>query len=143
MTAGRTPAQIYALAFGALLLVVGLVGFLANGSFDTGANVQGDNLLAFEVNGWHNVVHIASGVAGLLLSRTNATARLYAFGFGAVYALVTIIGLVDGESVLGIFPVNTADDVLHLLIAATGFLAGLASPEVAHGTRIGETPRAA
>jgi hypothetical protein len=128
-TRNMTPAQMYALAFGATLLLVGIVGFAVNSSFDTGSNVStGDKLIVFELNGWHNLVHIASGLLGLALFRTNATARLYALGFGAVYLLVTIIGFADGNDVIGLIPVNGADNVLHLAIAALGLAAGLASP---------------
>ena len=134
-TNGKTPAQIYAMALGVVLLLVGILGFFADSSFDTGSNVQGGSLLGFEVNGIHNLVHIASGLVGLALMGKNSTARLYAFGFGAVYALVAIIGLIDGETVLGLIPVNGADNVLHLAIAATGILAGIASPEGDRGVR--------
>ena len=123
-----TPAQMYALVFGATLLLVGIVGFAINASFDTGTDIStGDKLIVFELNGWHNLVHIASGVLGLLLFRTPAGGRAFALGFGAVYALVTIIGFADGNDVLGLIPVNAADNVLHLAIAALGLAAGLAS----------------
>ena len=127
MTHDRTPAHLYALLFGATLLVVGLVGFAANSSFDTGAGVSGDELVVFEVNGWHNLVHIASGLVGLALWRNPATARSFALGFGLVYGLVTLLGFIDGNDVLGLLPVNAADNVLHLLIALIGVGAGLAS----------------
>jgi hypothetical protein len=123
----RTPAQIYSLAFGATLLLVGLLGFVVNSSFDVGSGVQGDNLIVFEVNGWHNLVHIASGLAGLALWRNPRTAYAYALGFGLVYLVVTIYGFVDGNDVLGLLPVNTADNFLHLAISLAGIAAALAS----------------
>jgi hypothetical protein len=123
----RTPAQLYSLLFGLTLLAVGILGFIADSSFDTGSNVQGSDFIIFEVNGWHNLVHIASGVAGIALSRRVDSARLFALAFGAVYLLVTIWGFVDGNDVLGLIPVDTADNVLHLAIAALGIGAGLAS----------------
>jgi hypothetical protein len=127
-TRNMTPAQMYALVFGATLLLVGIIGFAVNADFDTGSKVgTGDKLIVFEVNGWHNLVHIASGLLGLALFRRNDTARLYALGFGAVYLLVTIIGFADGSDVIGLIPVNGADNVLHLAIAALGIAAGLAS----------------
>ena len=126
---GMTPAQIYALVFGATLLLVGLLGFAVNSDFETGNGVQGDELIAFEVNGIHNLVHIASGLLGLALFRRADSAKAYALGFGAVYLLVTIIGFADGEDVLGLIPVNDADNVLHLLIALLGIGAGLASSD--------------
>jgi len=125
---GRTPAQVYALVFGITLLVAGIAGFFADSSFgDLGSNVQGDDLIVFEVNGWHNLVHIASGLLGLALMGSAAGARAYALGFGAVYLAVTIWGFIDGNDVLGLLPVNSADNWLHVAIAVTGILAGLAS----------------
>lgn len=124
---GRTPAQIYSLVFGITLLVAGVAGFFADSSFDVGSGVQGDDLIVFEVNGWHNLVHIASGALGLALMGRADTARLYALGFGAVYLVVTIWGFIDGSDVLGLIPVNSADNWLHVAIAVTGILAGIAS----------------
>lgn len=124
----RTPAQLYALSFGVVLLLVGILGFIADASFGTGSNVQGDDFIIFEVNGWHNLVHILSGLLGLALWRRADTARLYALGFGATYLVVTIWGFITGDQVLWLIPVDAADNVLHLVIAATGIAAGLASP---------------
>src|SRR5215212_2751601 len=85
-TAGdKTPAKIYSLVFGATLLLVGIIGFFVDAGFDAGSNVQGDKLIFFEVNGWHNLVHIASGALGLALAGSRAGARTFALGFGAVY----------------------------------------------------------
>ena len=137
MTANRTPAQIYALSFGAVLLLIGIVGFFVDSSFDTGSNAQGDDLIIFEVNGIHNLVHLASGLLGLALWRNAASARLYALGFGAVYLLVTIIGFADGDTVLGLIPVDSEDNFLHLAIAALGIVAGLASSDTRAATPAG------
>jgi hypothetical protein len=126
--AGRTPAQLYALVFGAVLVLAGIAGFVVDASFGSGTDVSGDELIFFEVNGWHNIVHILSGIAGLALWRSPAGARGFALGFGAIYAVVTIWGFVTGDHVLWLIPVNAEDNVLHLLIAATGIGAGLASP---------------
>lgn len=125
---GRTPAQVYALVFGVTLLVAGIAGFVADSSFgDLGSGVQGDDLIVFEVNGWHNLVHIASGVLGLALMGTASGARAYALGFGTVYLAVAIWGFIDGNDVIGLIPVNSADNWLHVAIAVTGILAAVAS----------------
>jgi len=130
--AGRTPAQLYALVFGAVLLLVGIVGFFLSASFATGDAVAQEKatLILFDINGWHNVVHLASGAVGLAMAGTPASARIFALGFGVVYALVTVLGFLvtnDMEVLLGIIPVNAADNLLHLAIAALGIAAGLAS----------------
>ncbi|MEA2369617.1 MAG: hypothetical protein QOH12_11 [Solirubrobacteraceae bacterium] len=130
MNREQTPAQLYSLVFGAVLLLVGIAGFFVNSSFGTGSSPSGSNLILFKVNGWHNIVHIASGLLGLAAARTVAGGRMFALGFGAVYAIVTAYGLVAGSNVLGIVAVNGADNVLHLAIAAVGIAAGLASRQV-------------
>ncbi len=127
-SAERTPAQLYSLIFGATLLLAGILGFIADATFgDLGNDVNGDKLLLFEVNGWHNLVHLASGAVGLAMAGKPASARLFALGFGGVYVLVTIIGFIDGNDIFGLLPINAADNVLHLLIALAGIAAGLAS----------------
>jgi uncharacterized protein DUF4383 len=134
-TESRTPAQLYSLLFGVTLLIVGILGFIADSSFGSGSNVQGSDFIIFEVNGWHNLVHIASGLAGIVMSRRADSARLFALGFGAVYLLVTIWGFVDGNDVLGLIPVDTADNILHLAIAALGIAAGLMSSDARSRTQ--------
>jgi hypothetical protein len=136
----RTPAQVYSLVFGVTLLVAGIAGFFADSSFgDLGSNVQGDDLIVFEVNGWHNLVHIASGLLGLALMGRADSARLYALGFGTVYLAVTIWGFIDGNDVFGLLPVNSADNWLHVAIAVTGIIAGLASDPRRQGATVADT----
>jgi hypothetical protein len=128
-TGARTPAQLYCLIFGVTLLAAGLLGFAFDSTFNTGGSVDGDKLIGiFEVNGIHNLVHIASGIGLLALASKRASAKLGALTFGAVYGLVTVIGIVDGDSVLGLFPVNTADNLLHVAISGLAIAAGLLSP---------------
>jgi hypothetical protein len=130
---GRTPAQLYALVFGAVLLLVGIIGFFIDGgtSFAVGQAAESEKgtLLLFDVNGWHNLVHVASGAVGLAMAGSPASARIFAIGFGVVYALVTVLGLALDSPILQLIPINGADNVLHLLIAVIGIAAGLASPK--------------
>jgi Domain of unknown function (DUF4383) len=131
MKADRSPAQIFCLVVGATLVLVGLLGFIAESKFDVsgggdGGALDGENFIIFEVNGWHNVVHILSGVFLLALMRRHESARLAALSFGAIYAVVTVIGLIDGKDVLGLFPVNPADNILHIVLTVTAFAAALA-----------------
>ena len=124
----RTPAQWYCLVFGGTLLLVGLLGFLANASFVTGKELEDDPLLGiFDVNGWHNVVHVASGAVLLAFAKKRATAKAAALTFGIVYGLVTVLGFIDGTDVLAIIPTNAADNVLHLVISALAIVSALVS----------------
>jgi hypothetical protein len=129
---GRSAAQLFCLIVGGTLVLVGLLGFIVESTFDTSAGgdpgaLDGENLVLFEVNGWHNVVHVASGLFLLAFAGRRRRARTAALAFGAVYAVVTVIGLVDGHDVLGLIPVNPADNVLHILLTAAALAAGLVS----------------
>ena len=144
----RSPAQLYALIFGVVLVAVGILGFFYESSFATGEDtlVERDAVLGIlDVNGWHNVVHILSGLLGLSLAGSWFGARLYAIGFGATYLLVAGIGFAvgDGESILGLIPVNTADNWLHVAIAALGLLAGALTPSAPAPTTVGRKSPAA
>ena len=132
----RSPAQLYALIFGAVLTIAGIVGFFYNSDFTSDKAVHSDVFGILSVNGWHNVVHIATGVVGLFAASAYASARGYAVGLGIVYIAVAIWGFVigSGDSILSIIPVNTPDNVLHLLIGVSGLAAGAATPAVAAPT---------
>jgi hypothetical protein len=122
----RSPARLFCLVVGATLVLVGVLGFIAESAFDTGSGVQGEDFIVLEVNGWHNVVHLLSGLFLLAFMGRHDTARIAALSFGAIYAVVTVIGLIDGEDVIGLFPVNAADNVLHIVLTLAAFAAGLA-----------------
>jgi uncharacterized protein (UPF0333 family) len=132
----RSPAQLYALIFGAVLTIAGITGFFYNSDFTSDKSVRDAVFGILDVNGWHNVVHISTGVIGLIAAGSYASARTYALGLGAVYIAVAIWGFVigDGNSILSIIPVNTEDDILHLLIGISGIAAGMATPAVADPT---------
>jgi hypothetical protein len=126
-----SPARLYALVVGSVLMMAGIVGFFYNAHFGSGNDVFGDDQSVkvfgiFTVNGWDNVVHILAGAVGLLAA--GYAARLYAFGVGIAYLVIAIWGFIigSGDAILTIGPVNTADNVLHLIVGALGVLAGAA-----------------
>ena len=129
----RSPAQLYALIFGLVLVAAGILGFFYEASFSTGDDTLVDReavLGVLDVNGWHNLVHILSGGVGLAVAGSYSGARIYALAFGGIYILVAILGFIygDGDSILKLIPVNTEDNILHLLIGVAGLGAGMATP---------------
>src|SRR3954454_10497947 len=95
---GRSPAQVYALLFGVVLVGAGIIGFFYDGSFETGDGASREAVLGIlDVNGWHNIVHIVPALAGLAVAASYGSARLYAIGLGAVYILVAIAGFIAGN----------------------------------------------
>jgi hypothetical protein len=137
----RSPAQTYALVIGLALTAAGIVGFFYSGAFGKPGEVD-DVFGILGVNGWHNVVHLLSGLLGLAVWRSYDAARKYAIWFGALYAGVAIWGLVigSGEAILGIIPINTEDNVLHLLIALAGIFAGLGTARTPRPSGVAASP---
>lgn len=101
---------------GLVLTLAGIAGFFV-----------GDMLFMFHVDTTHNVVHLASGLAGLFaFGSSQLYSRWYLILLGLVYGVVTILGFATGE-IAGLFMVNAADNYLHLAIAAVCLIVGFGS----------------
>ncbi len=123
-TGTRHPLKTAAMAVGAVFLLVGVLGFIPGvttnyGSMGLAGHESGALLLGlFQVSILHNLVHLAFGVAGILMARTVAGARNYLVYGGAVYAVLWLYGLlIDHDSPANFVPLNTADNWLHLGLA--------------------------
>jgi hypothetical protein len=126
-----SPARLYAGVVGAVLVVAGIIGFFYEAEFTSDEQVRDAVFGILDVNGWHNLVHIAIGALGLIAFAAGAyAARTYALALGLVYVVVAAWGFIvgDGDSILSIIPVNTEDNVLHLALGLLGLAAGAASP---------------
>jgi hypothetical protein len=122
--ARRHPVQLVATIFGVVFLLIGILGFVPGitTNYDQltfAGPMSGAMLLGlFAVSILHNIVHLAFGVAGLLLARTASGARNYLIVGGVVYAVIWIYGLItDPMSSANFVPLNTADNWLHLILA--------------------------
>jgi hypothetical protein len=126
----NSPNRLIATVFGAVYLLVGLVGFAVTsgvGFFST----EGSSLIIFEVNPLHNVIHLAIGAALLYAGVKDVQlARTFNTAVGAVYLLVGILGLFLLSSPLNIIALNGADNVLHLASAVLLLGVGLSLDKV-------------
>ncbi len=126
-----SPSMLYAGVAGATLALAGIIGFFYNASFTSDESVRDAVFGVFDVNGWHNLLHVLTGVLGLLaFSAGGHAARTYAMAVGIVYLAVAAGGFMvgSGDSILSIVPVNTEDNILHLLFGVAGVGAALATP---------------
>lgn len=113
-----SPNRLVAVIFGAVYLLVGLLGFLASAGVDFAATDGGLLLGIFEVNPLHNIVHLLIGAALLIGGlRSVRAAKTVNIVVGAVYLLVGIVGFFIEGSALNILALNTADHFLHLVSA--------------------------
>jgi hypothetical protein len=122
---GKSVPEILALAFGAVYLLVGIVGFFITGFDDFFAHDTNQTLLGFEINGMHNVVHIVIGVAGLVLGRTLAGARTYGWLLAIGYGAAFVYGLIAMGETWDFLSINMADNVLHIATALVGLVIAL------------------
>lgn len=124
-----SPNRLVAVIFGAVFLLVGIFGLFVAG--DHIISTEGGNILGFEVNHLHNVVHIVIGavlLSGGLKSQPMAKNANITVGF--VYLVVGILGLFIINTSANFLALNAADNWLHFITAAV--LLG-----VAYGTERG------
>ena len=109
-------AKNYAVVVGAVLLIVGICGFLT------------PSMLGMTFGTAHNSIHILSGLIGLYcgLAGGGKYAGSYAKIFGAVYTLIAIAGFAGwGGQLAGIdLHLSTSYNIVHILVGLAGLAAG-------------------
>lgn len=101
---------------GIVLLAVGIIGFFMN------------PILFFSTNTVHNIVHIASGIVGIVAANSGyGLSRGFLIVFGIVYAVVAILGWLNVPFVVDLLNVNMADNYLHAAIAVVSIVVGFGS----------------
>jgi hypothetical protein len=123
-----------ATVFGVVFILIGVLGFIP------GVTSDGKLLGIFDVSTMHNIIHLLSGVAAFALATSEKGAKTYFQVFGLVYALVTVVGFVQGDTVLGLIGVNTADNILHLAIAVVALYAGFGMKAEGSSSSSASTP---
>ena len=118
--AGRPWPQTLGLAFGAIYLLVGIVGFFITGFDNFAGTAEHEMLLFFQINPLHNIVHILIGVVGLLLSRTLAGAKTFGLLLAVGYGLAFVYGIIAVGQDWDFLNLNWADNILHVASAAVG-----------------------
>jgi hypothetical protein len=123
-----------AMVFGVVFLLVGILGLIAPGGMQMGADPAPATVLGlFAVNLLHNIVHLLFGVWGLLASRSFTAAKSYAQIGGVSYIVLAILGFV-APTTFGLIPIGGNDIWLHaalgVVLAGVGFTAkgGMAAP---------------
>jgi hypothetical protein len=135
--AEASPARLYCLLVGAVLVIAGIIGFFYESSFATGDSIRSEKVFdVLAVNGWHNLVHISVGA--ILLIGAGSAARGTALFVGVLYIVLCVLGFIatggggiafvaEDDVLIRLVPVNNQDNVLHLILGITGVIAAYAS----------------
>lgn len=122
----QSPNRLIATVFGAVYLLVGLLGFAYTGGVDLFATEGGLILGIFEVNPFHNVAHLLIGAALLIAGRKSVpAAKAVNTTVGAAYLLLGVVGLFLVGTAVNILAINAADNVLHFASAVLLLAIGL------------------
>lgn len=127
-TGGRELPQMLALGFGAVYVLVGLVGFFVTGFSGFAEPNTDQHLLGiFELNPFHNVAHLVTGLTGIVLARTLGGARAYGWLLVVSHIGLVAFGLLyaNKETALNFFSFNVADNVLHVGVIVAGLVIAL------------------
>lgn len=135
----RTSVQLVSGIFGAVFLLVGILGFVPGITQDldtimfAGQHSEAVLLGIFQVSVLHNIVHLLFGIVGLLGLRSRGLARAFLIVGGIVYAVLWIYGLVVPMESMGNFvPLNTADNWLHFVLAVAMVTTGIVFGRKSH-----------
>ncbi len=110
-------AKTYAVLIGAVLLIIGLLGFAKNNQ----------DLFGLHFNNIHNTIHVLSGMIGLWagFGKSASGPRLFAQVFGVVYTLVAVMGFAHvPASINDMLNLNPLYNVIHLVVGLLGIAAG-------------------
>ena len=113
-------AKIYSIVAGAVLLIVGVVGFTTK------------TMMGMEFHLSHNIIHLVSGLvllyAGLASGGRNA--RSVALLFGVVYAAVAVAGFAGWSGTIEPYlhlALTRNYNLIHTVVGALGVIAGFAT----------------
>ncbi|HEY2053809.1 MAG TPA: DUF4383 domain-containing protein [Solirubrobacterales bacterium] len=122
-----SPARLYASAIGALLVVLGIVGFFYGSSFGSPGTLD-HTLGALRTNAWGNLLWAGLGALGLLTAGTFS--RSYALGAGLLLTVLGVWGLAisPDAAILGFLPASGANEALNLALGLLGLLAAAGTP---------------
>jgi hypothetical protein len=143
-TRSRPAIQKAALAVAAVFVLIGVLGFIPGftthyGDMRLAGHHSGAKLIGlFQVSVLHNLLHLGFGLAGLVLARRVAGARLFLAGGGAAYLGLWLYGFaINRETAANVVPFNEADNWLHLFLGFGMLALGLLlSNEVGTGGRL-------
>jgi hypothetical protein len=124
--APRTFEQNASLILGSIYIVAGIIGFFVTGFANFTEMTDKSIFGLFQVNPYHNIVHIGIGAFWMLgaFALTPAGNEGLNIAIGGVYALATVIGFLGYLNLLAIPAGPVGDNWLHLATALATLIFG-------------------
>lgn len=123
-----SPNRLIGTIFGAVYLLVGLLGFAVTGGVAFFATEGGLLLGIFAVNPLHNIAHLLIGAALLIAGLASVSAaKTTNIVVGAAYLLLGVVGFFIAGTAANVLALNTPDHFLHLASAIVLLGVGLAA----------------
>jgi len=120
----NNAATVFAVVAGVAYTGLGIIGFaFANTGFvaDTG-----ESFIGFDLNIFHNIVHLAIGVGFLVASRLDDTiTQGVIIGGGLVYVLAALLGFLNQLQILSIDESLAPVSFLHIVSGSAAIIFGL------------------
>jgi uncharacterized membrane protein HdeD (DUF308 family) len=110
-------AKKYSLVVGAVLLLIGILGFIKGT----------DEFMGLHFNLAHNLIHTLSGIVGIAagMSKSGNAPKMFAQVFGVVYTLVGLAGFAGVPAfVITTLDLNPLYNIIHLAVGVLGILVG-------------------
>ncbi|MEV8252702.1 DUF4383 domain-containing protein [Rhodoglobus sp. NPDC076762] len=130
----RSPNRMFGAVIGGFFVLLGLLGFTVTNGIGFFATEGGLLAQIFQVNAFHNVVHIVIGAALVLAALSNrAAARAVNSALGFILLIVGFVGLMVLGTDFNVLALNAPDNVLHFAAAVALLLVGIGADSRATG----------
>lgn len=128
---GRTDVQNVGMGVGIVLMLAGVLAFIPGITQQygelrfLGPDSHAMFLGLFQVSMLLNIVQLVIGATGWAMSRNGMGARNFLMGFGLLYIVLSIFGLVVGVgSAANFLSLNTMDNWTHMVLGVLMIGAG-------------------
>jgi uncharacterized protein DUF4383 len=121
-----TIDQIYSLIIGAVVLVLGIIGFIQTGFVNFTEMTDHAIFGLFQTNGFHNLVYIIFGLFWIMgaFALTPAGNQGMNIAVGGALVLVAVLGFLGYMSLLSIPAGVNGDNLLHLVVGLVSLIVG-------------------
>lgn len=126
----KSMAQVLGPILGLVYLLVGVAGFFVTG-FDDFTQQTNDALLGFNINPFHNVVHLGAGLFLIIMctafSAPVAEGAVMGSGLFLIVAFVIGVSAPDNLTILSMSGRGDLENFNHLVVGVTLLALGLLS----------------